>query len=222
MPDFNLPDEWNRMAEAYQKIYKLGTDDVHYGPGCPKESDLNLLGDVSGKKVIEVGCGAAQNSIFLAKKGAKVTALDFSEKQIEIGRELSRAENVPLDFVLGDFVRLEDYISCKDYDLALSAYALQYSPSLDSLLKVFSGINKILKKGGILVFSFDHPLRLCGSWDLDRNYFVINNYFDRSKASWEYDFKEEGIITRGSRIFSKQKPALITPFITSEIVPENP
>lgn len=43
--------QWDRIAKAYQEMYGLGTDDVHYGPRCPKESKLKLLGNVRGKKL---------------------------------------------------------------------------------------------------------------------------------------------------------------------------
>ena len=198
MSRLNLPKEWDKMAEVYQKIYNLGLDDVHYGPRCPREKELGLLGNVNGKRIIEIGSGAAQNSICLAKQGAKVTALDFSYKQLEIGKKLARKEGVKVDFVRANFEKLNEFFNENAYDIALSAYALQYSSSLDAMKKTFKGINHILQKNGFLVFSLDHPLRLCGSWDLDKDVFLINNYFDRSKINWEYFFAKDKIATKST------------------------
>ena len=51
------------------------------------ESELRVLGDVAGKDVLELGCGAAQWSILLAGQGARVVGLDNSERQLEHARD---------------------------------------------------------------------------------------------------------------------------------------
>src|SRR3972149_5538370 len=73
---------WDKIAEYYNIRYEISCDVVHYGPLCPGEDRLRLLGDIRGKKVIDMGCGGGQNAVALAKMGAKVTAVDFSCEQI--------------------------------------------------------------------------------------------------------------------------------------------
>ncbi|MDE6642235.1 MAG: hypothetical protein K2K63_17130 [Acetatifactor sp.] len=76
-------DSWNKQADRYQKNAMFSFDEVDYGnSSCPKEKDLKLIGDVKGKKILELGCGGANCGIALAKQGAKMTCLDLSSEQI--------------------------------------------------------------------------------------------------------------------------------------------
>ena len=50
---------WDRHSSAYQQGAALPTDVANYGPDIPNESDLRLLGDLAGKRVLELGCGGA-------------------------------------------------------------------------------------------------------------------------------------------------------------------
>ncbi len=61
---------WDRHSAAYQEVARLSTRVAHYGPDIPTEAELRLLGDLRGKKVLELGCGGAQCSIVFAKQGA--------------------------------------------------------------------------------------------------------------------------------------------------------
>ena len=55
--------------------------------GRSASPELDVLGEVDGKDVLELGCGAAQWSILLAKQGARPVGLDNSERQLEHARE---------------------------------------------------------------------------------------------------------------------------------------
>ncbi len=68
---------WDRMSPSYQAETRISVDDVHYAPLAPGERELKILGDVQGKRVLELACGAAQNAIAVSKWGARVTAVDI-------------------------------------------------------------------------------------------------------------------------------------------------
>ena len=71
---------WEATAEYFQDEADVPMA-IHYGTGSPNESVLNLINqDLKGKKVLELGCGAAQGGIAFSKKGAKVTGIDISQK----------------------------------------------------------------------------------------------------------------------------------------------
>ena len=101
--DKKMANAWNKISQSYQKRYKIGTYNVHWGPLCPSEDKLHLLGDVNEKRVIEIGAGAGQNSIVLAKQRAITTAYDISKEQLEHGKKLSKEEKVKVSFIRGDF-----------------------------------------------------------------------------------------------------------------------
>jgi len=81
---------WNIVSKGYQEKTRISLEDVHYGPTSPGELELKLLGNVKEKHVLEVGCGGGQNSIVLAKWGAKPVGLDVSEEQIKYAKQLAR------------------------------------------------------------------------------------------------------------------------------------
>lgn len=190
--EIDLGKAWDKISDSYQKRYKIGTSEVHWGPLCPLEKDLHLLGEVNKKKIIEIGSGAGQNSITLSKKGAITTALDISKEQLNYGRLISKEEGVNINFVNGDFESIDQYFQDKTFDIAFSAYALQYCMTLDSMRNTFKQIYNILKDNGKFVFSLDHPVRTIGHWNSKDN-FILDNYFNRDLTQWDYAFPETGI-----------------------------
>lgn len=183
---------WDEVAEAYQRRYAIHTKRIHYGPLSPSEDTLQLLGVVNDStRVIELGSGAGQNAIVLAKQGAKVTAIDISKEQIKFGKGLADKEGVSVEYIVGSFLDFTGMGYEDEVDIVLSVYALQYCADQSEMDKVCAAVYKALKQGGRFVFSLDHPIRAHGSWQQDS--FVVDNYFDREQKSWKYNFPEAGL-----------------------------
>src|SRR2546421_12237360 len=83
---------WDRHSAGYQAGARLPTDVATYGPDIGTETDFRLCGDVKGKRVLELGCGGAQNSIAFAKQGAIAIGVDFSSEQLAFARRLCERE----------------------------------------------------------------------------------------------------------------------------------
>jgi len=143
---------WESASKNYQKECKIPID-IHYGPGSPNENHLKLLGNLKGKKILEIGCGGAQCGIAMAKKGGKVTGIDISEEQLKFAEELTKKNRVKIKFILGSFQNLNK-IKSNSKDIVFSAFALHYSPNIKT---IFKQVKRILKERGIFVFSLDHP-----------------------------------------------------------------
>jgi len=143
---------WEYSSQYYQKECKIPAD-IHYGPGSPNEKYFKLLGNLKGKKVLEIGCGGAQCGIAMAKQGAEVTGIDISEEQLKFAKRLAEKNKVKINLIQGSFQDLSK-MNANSYDLAFSAFAFHYSPDLK---KLFKQTNRILKKKGLFVFSLDHP-----------------------------------------------------------------
>lgn len=154
MKSVDLKDAWNWVAESYQETHKISTDHIHYGPWMPTEDDLKLLGSVKGKKILEVGCGGGQCSLAFEKRGAIVTGLDLSEKQIEFAINLAKKEGLKASFLVDDAETLRK-IKSNSFDIVFSSYAFQY---VKNLRKCFRNVRRVLKDNGTFVFSLDHPL----------------------------------------------------------------
>jgi SAM-dependent methyltransferase len=146
-------DWWESYSEAYQDGTQIPVD-IHYGPSCSNEDELNLLGDLDGRDVLEIGCGGAQCSVAFALRGARVTALDLSAEQLKFARALAAHHEVEIQFVQHDMGDL-DPVASDSQDIVFSAFALQF---VEDRTKTFREVRRVLRPGGVFVFSFDHPL----------------------------------------------------------------
>jgi len=144
---------WDRYAVAYQNASRLPTDVVSYGPGIGTEADFRLIGAVSGKRAIDLGCGGGQNVIAFVKQGAVAIGVDISVEQLAFARRLTEQEEVRAELKHGDLAELA-FQRADSVDVALSAYSLQYVPDLN---RVFRQVHRVLKPQGIFVFSIPHP-----------------------------------------------------------------
>jgi ubiquinone/menaquinone biosynthesis C-methylase UbiE len=188
----NIHSSWNKIARHYVRQYDISTNIIHYGPLCPGEDKLKLLGNLSGKKVLDLGCGAGQNAIALAAKGAKVTAVDFSEIQIEQARQLASLKKADINFIVSDISKLPA-IADSQFDLAISACAIAFVKNLN---QAFGETYRVLKPGGKFVLSDMHPLQYI--LDEGDDSVSFNHPFPHQPIlfKWRWDFgAKEGFAT---------------------------
>ena len=184
---------WNAISAAYQNRYKINIKKIHYGPLCPSEDRLKLIGDVKNRRILELGAGAGQNSIYLAKKGACVTAVDISDEQIKAGKIIAAKANIPVNYIRSSFRTFKPHFKDNYFDIVISVYALQYCKDVIELKRVLSDLYKVLKPSGFIVFSVGHPIRSKGYWAKGTDVFVFDNYFDNNIKTWDYSFPEANI-----------------------------
>ena len=153
MPDNKA--SWDLISAMYQIEHRINTDAAHYGPRMPTENDLRLLGDVAGKRILEIGCGGGQCAIAFAKQGAIATGIDQSVMQLQYARGLAEEEGVRVEFIEGDITTLPQ-IKTASQDAVFSAYALGYVQDIETC---FTEVARVLKPGGVFVFSAGHPVR---------------------------------------------------------------
>ena len=152
---------WDALSSEYQTITRISCGDFHYGPQIPGESRLHLLPPLkAGMTALELGCGAAQNSLWLAKRGIRCTAMDISKNQLAHAKALMRREAVAIDLVHAPIERFHLFCREKRFDLIHSSHALEFVQHPDRILK---RIATFLKPGGGVMVSTVHPL-YNGSW----------------------------------------------------------
>lgn len=171
---------WDRYALDYQAAARLPTDVAHYGPDIPNEADLRLLGELKGKRVLELGCGGGQCAIAFAKQGASVTGVDFSAEQLAYARTLAETEGVKVEFRLADVADLA-FLRTDSVDAVFSAYAFGY---IEDLGRVFRQIHRVLRVGAPLVFSLKHPAYDLIDDDAEQPLLVRRPYFDKSPITY--------------------------------------
>ena len=147
-------ESWDRVAARRGEA--KGADVVQYGPDLPTEADLRLCGDVSGRRVLDLGCGAGENAITMAGLGAHVIALDVSPAQLALGRRLADAAEVRVEWHESDAADLA-FLRADSIDLVLAAGVLGEVEDLDRL---FRQVHRVLRPGAPFVFSYDHPMAL--------------------------------------------------------------
>ena len=170
---------WDEMSKSYQAETQISLEDVHYGPISPGERELGLMGDVRGKRVLELACGAAQNSIVLAKWGAHPTALDFSARQLEAASTLVAQEGVTVSLVRGDMETLGMFKGGV-FDIVISSHGWEFAPDLPAC---FAECSRVLKRDGLLVVCTVHPLAAF-EWDQVGNALTVTDYFSPPVEIW--------------------------------------
>lgn len=181
---FDLRAAWNQVAADYQNRQAIPFTDVHYGPWAPTENELHLLGNVSGLHILEIGCGGGQCSIAFARQGAVVVGVDFSDAQLEHAWRLAAHEGVAVSFAQGSAEDLGAFAD-DSWDMVFSVYAFQYIADMPRCLRECA---RVLRPGGRLVFSLDHPIRICFFDDEEHesSLYPMRSYFDRRPIAWMF------------------------------------
>lgn len=170
---------WDTHAAEYLAEHGdfLGPADFLWCPEGLREADARLLGDVAGRRVLEVGAGAAQCSRWLVTQGARAVATDVSAGMLARAQQLARETGVAVPLVRADARALPLVDAC--VDLAFTAYgAVPFVPDAD---RVHAEVARVLRPGGRWVFATTHPVR----WAfLDSpealGLTVVRSYFDRT------------------------------------------
>lgn len=182
---------WDEMSGSYQMETRISLDDVHYSPLCPGERELGIIGDARRKRTLELACGAAQNSIALAKWGANATAIDMSGQQLAKARELASHEGVALNLIQCDIESLA-MLRDKRFDLVISCFGMEFLPDPAACL---AESYRLLRDGGLLVIGTVHPLTAF-EWDAGEKVLRVTDYFNPPVEVWDeptHDASQKGL-----------------------------
>lgn len=170
---------WDGDADAYHAEHGdfLGDADFVWCPENLREKDAQLLGDVDGQDVLEVGCGAAMCSRWLATRGARVVAFDLSSGMLRHARGGAERTGVRVPLVQADAQHLP--FRSASFDIAFTAFGAVAFVA-DSA-RVMREVARVLRPGGRWVFATTHPIRWAFPDDPGPGGLIASiPYFDRS------------------------------------------
>lgn len=180
-----LPDDadaghawWDANAAEYLAEHGefLGPADFCWCPEGVREADVGLLGDVSGRRVLEVGAGAAQCSRWLTGRGARVVATDVSGAMLGQGRRIDARLGTHVPLVQADARALP--FAPATFDVVFTAFGAL--PFVADTGRVHAEVARVLVPGGRWVFAVTHPIRWAFPDDpSDRGLTATRSYFDR-------------------------------------------
>ena len=149
--------DWDAYADEYQATHGefLGDAGFLWGPEGTREDDLGALGDVAGRDVLEIGCGAGQCSRWVLAHGGRPVGIDVSMRQLQHSRRIDDEHRVGVPTVCASAASLP--FAAASYDVVFSAFgALQFVADADGLV---AGVARVLRPGGVFAFSITHPTR---------------------------------------------------------------
>jgi SAM-dependent methyltransferase len=170
---------WDADADDYQAEHGdfLGLVDFVWCPEGLREADAGLLGDVAGRRVLELGCGAASGARWLVTQGAEVVALDLSAGMLRHARDAAGASGVRPALLQADALALP--LRDSSFDIVCTAFGA--IPFVEDSALAMREVFRVLRPGGRWVFSVTHPMR----WIFldepgEEGLMAVNSYFDRS------------------------------------------
>ncbi len=188
---------WNERTVHHVKSDFYDVESFLKGKSVLNQIELDLLEDLNEKSVLHLQCHFGQDSLCLARMGAQVTGVDFSEVAIEKAKELNHQLNLHARFICSDIYELPDLLSEK-FDIVYTSYGvIGWLPDMDRWANV---IQHFLKPGGKLVFVEFHPV----VWMFDNDF---------TKVSYSY-FKDSAIIESESGTYADKTAPIVTQSIS--------
>lgn len=179
--------DWEDIADWYDDKQGEGGDLWHRALIDP--ALLRVIGNCDGKTVLDLGCGNGYLSRVLARRGAKVTAVDSSPRMVKNARARDPRNSLKVSYIVSDAARLS-VIHSASFDLVFANMSLMDIEDCEGAIREAS---RVLKPGGRFVASISHPCFDNGSnsgWIAEKSTLESPRVFRRIR-SYRHPFSEE-------------------------------
>ncbi len=207
---------WDEKTKHHVGSAFYDNDSFLKGASSLKEMEVGLLGDVKGKTILHLQCHFGQDTLSLARMGAKATGADFSGVAIETARELNSKLGLDAEFICTDIYDLPNKLG-RQFDIVFTSYGtIGWLPDMERWAAV---VSKYVKPGGFFLIVDFHPVMWMYNSDfsgVQYSYFnkeaiietLTGTYADRDAAirqqeiGWNHSLAEvfQNLIKRGLRI----------------------
>ena len=164
--------DYNTIADEYKKS-KLQPWRLH----VESYTLFELVGDLTGRSVLDLACGEGFHTRVLKQKGAgRVVGVDISAAMIDLARQEEARKPLGIEYIVQDVKQLDLGVS---FDLVFAAYLLNYAVTKEELLEMCQAVARHLKPGCRFVTINNNP-----------------DYSGQSNAMRKYDFTREARVDR--------------------------
>ena len=134
---------------------------------------LQLVGDISGKVVMDLACGEGFYTRLLKALGAsRVLGVDLSAKMIELALQREQADALGIEYVIAD---ARNMLLPERFDVIVAAYLLNYAQTREELLLMCHSISYHLKPGGRFVTVNNNPSQQVSNFWATRKYGFVKD-----------------------------------------------
>lgn len=169
-------DGWNAVADEWFGSTAL----PNYAPNMATEETLKLFGDLQGKKVLDICCGSGHSMKYMVeKKAGEVWGLDLSDQQLKNAKHHFKELGYEGHFYQSPMEE-NPGIPENYFDVVYSIYGLGWTTDLN---KTIVQMSKYLKKDGIYIFSWDHPMLSCMDV-VDGDIHLVKPYYDKDRLTF--------------------------------------
>src|ERR1041384_1574848 len=149
--DSNPPGKVVATRVGYDRWAASYDDDANPLPILEGALVQQLLGDVRGLEVLDLGCGTGRHATSMASRGARVTAVDFSVRMLERAKEKRGDANIT--FQVCDLTKSLPF-EAATFDLVVCALVLDHIADLESF---FQEMRRVCRPSGFVIISTVHP-----------------------------------------------------------------
>jgi ubiquinone/menaquinone biosynthesis C-methylase UbiE/RimJ/RimL family protein N-acetyltransferase len=116
---------------------------------------IQLAGNVSGKRLLDMGCGEGAETLEWARLGAEVVGVDNSPKQLEAAQRNAEKLGISCRWIQGDLSNLPDELETGDFDIAFSLWVTAWIGDKEAW---FRSVYRALKPDGVFILGGGHPV----------------------------------------------------------------
>ena len=172
---------WDERVPIHVSGDFYGVEGFKAGEEHLRPFELEEMGDVSGKDLLHLQCHFGKDTLSWARRGARVTGLDFSAPAIEAASKLAEDFGLEAEFVRSDVYEARESLGGRTFDVVYTGLgALNWLPDIERWAQVAAGL---VHPGGFLYLSEFHPLtNVFGDDDLT----VEHDYFHKKEPDvWD-------------------------------------
>jgi len=171
---------WNQRVTIHSKSDFYDLDGFKKGKISLQSVEIEEMGDVKGKDILHLQCHFGLYSLSLARLGANVTGVDFSEKAIKLAKTLNNELKLDAKFICSNIYDLEKHID-KKFDVVFTSYGT--IGWLNDLNEWGRLISKYLKPGGFFYIVDFH--NVMWMFDEEYKYFKYSYFFNNEPIAEE-------------------------------------